>query len=577
MRRVVSLVLLITLTVSLRYNSWAQEQIAAPRLSFDDSVTEEEEGGTIGVPPRPQPAISVPEGTSNPVPSRKLSDSEPGRLSVAPPLSAKVRLVPVPRNQGEAIPKARTVRVDNDVPNMKVVTKGPGTLTVGRSARYVIELSNQSSFAATGVTVRCAIPAWVKLANNEATQGKLSQLPDSDAWEWNLESVKSKGLERLNLDLIPQRGKPFELDVELAVQPRRTKQQITIREAGLKLHLNGPESFVYDEKQKYTVTVSNPGTAPADKVVLKLKGAGHELSESPVGTIPPGGKRIVEIDLSARQVGAFPFEVVATGEPGVRDRVDASLLVRRGEPVVRVVGSDFEFAGTHSPYTVTVENKGNADLTNLMVRLSLPKGAKYISGLTQPQVTAAGVEWSITRIEQGGRAEFPVVLQLNEQGRHDLEARAIAAADLIAKDTTSTTAETAADLKLDVITPRGPQPIGQLVEYEIRVRNIGTADAREISVLAVCAPELSPVSSTGDPAIKNSQVIFRPIKVIERGQQVVYKVKVRAREEGSHAFRVAVMSRYPRLRFASEDTTRYYDRSTQATKFAERQGESDIN
>ena len=534
----------------------APSALPVPLLSFDDGIE----------------TVANPEDNEAPqTPSHASSVSLiPMPASSVPPLAAKLRLLPPKRTPKAAVQaQSKNLHVDSAVPKMRVVTKGPDTLVVGKKSTYVIAVQNLGKDESGAVVVRCSLPSWVELNRQKATAGKVKARKDADSVEWQVASVPASGTQELRLELTPRAGKPFDLNVELAVQPGRSKTQIAIREPKLDVQLKGPKSFVFDEDGRYTVTLSNPGSAPAEAVMLSIRSGDLTLVQKKVGTVPASGQQVVELDLKAALVGNFPVEAVAVADLGLTDNAKSVVLVRRASPQISIQGSAFEFAGTDSLYNVTVSNNGDAPMSYATVKMNLPKNAGYVSGLDNPRVSATDVSWVIDELAAGAHKVFPVVVRLAEKGSHEFKVTATTTDELMAKASATTNADTSADLKLHVSEPRGPQPMGKVVEYEIRVVNIGSDDANNISIIAAYPPELEAVDATGGAAIKSGQVFFRPIKQIDRGKEVVHKVKVRATEAGNHNFRVVVKCQDPNLRFASEDTTRFFDRNARRSRAAE--------
>jgi hypothetical protein len=529
---------------------------AVPLLSFDD-------GRDAVANPEDDEASQTPAEAD-------VGSLIPGPASSVPPLAAKLRLLPPQRTPGTPVPAlSKNLHVDSAVPNLRVVTKGPDTLIVGKKSTYVIAVQNLGTDESGAVVVRCSLPSWVELNRQKATAGKVEVRKDADSVAWQVASVPANGTQQLRLELTPRAGKPFDLNVELAVQPGRSKTQIAIREPKLNVQMKGPESFVFDEDGRYTVTLSNPGSAPTENVTLSIRSGDLTLAQQKIGTVPANGQQVVELDLKAALVGNFPVEAVAVADPGLTDNAQSVVLVRRASPKVSIQGSAFEFAGTDSLYNVTVSNNGDAPMNYATVRMNLPKNARYISGLDSPSLSATDVSWVIEELPAGAHKVFSVVVRLAEKGSHEFKVTAKTTDDLVAKASTATNADTSADLKLNVTEPRGPQPLGKIVEYEIRVANVGSADAKDISIIAAYPPELEAIDVTGDAAIKSGQIFFRPIKQIDHGREVVHKVKVRATEAGNHNFRVVVRCQDPNLRFAAEDTTRYFNRNARRSRAAE--------
>ena len=454
------------------------------------------------------------------------------------------------------------VSFDSAVPNLRATTVGPNTLVVGRSDRYIITLRNESDFEARSIDVRCSIPEWVRLDDQRTTDGNTSQ-PDS-VLIWNVSSVPARGTQRLELALTPTAARAFELNVDIAVRPTQTRKMISIQEPKLAVDFIGPNDAVFGQPSTWQLRVGNPGTGTVNDVALTVFAGTRELGKVEIGSIAAGASRTAVLEVTATEIGTHSLRAMVTGQHELSDSADTSFLVRRGKLSVDVSGSRLDYAGSVPLYNVTLKNTGNAPVNRVLMNISIPEGMEYVSGIPSPSMNVGGVSWVVESLNVDEQVNYPVRLKLDGGGRHPISIVAETADKL--SDTASIVTEslTSADLKLEVHDAPGPRPVGATDEYEIHVTNRGTAVARDIRVVAVCAPEVEPVDVTGNAAIKSGQVFFRPIAEMEPGYKMVFKLRVRAQSPGTHAFRVVVNSFEPELRLAMEESTTYFDKTTGA-------------
>ena len=328
-------------------------------------------------------------------------------------------------------------------------------MVVGRSARYTISLNNLGEFAATDVQVRSSIPDWVHLDESQASGGRVAV--KSKDITWHVDSVAARGSQKLVLDLTPRAGKAFELNVDIAVQPSQTKKQISIQEAKLSVKMNGPSDAVYNQPAIWQVQLANPGTGDAHDVMLDIFAGQEKLDSQAVGTIPAGETRNATLEITATEAGAKNIRAFAYGSPDISDETATDFVCRRGRVSLQLSGPELQYAGDTSEYELTVENTGDAELRNVLLNLDLPTGVTYARGLLSPSVTAGGVSWFADRVAVGETKTFPIQLDLVAGGTHEINAIARTADDLTASASTATESRTAADLKLVVSDPAGPQ------------------------------------------------------------------------------------------------------------------------
>jgi hypothetical protein len=150
-------------------------------------------------------------------------------------------------------------------------------------------------------------------------------------------------------------------------------------------------------------------------------------------------------------------------------------------------------------------------------------------------------------------------------GDNHLKLSAEASGDLTASDLVTTKVEALADLKLYLNDPKGPLPVGEDVEYEVRIVNRGTKAADEISLIVYFSAGLEPISVDGGTStVEPGQVVFDAIPSIQAGHEVAFKIHARADRTGNHICRTELECRDPETRLANEETTRFYGTAASA-------------
>ena len=120
--------------------------------------------------------------------------------------------------------------------------------------------------------------------------------------------------------------------------------------------------------------------------------------------------------------------------------------------------------------------------------------------------------------------------------------------------------ELIADLKLTVLDPAGPQPVGEEIPYRVIIENRGSKTARNVQVIAFFSEGIEPAAAKGNEyAKKEGQVIFAPIDAIAPGAKVELVVVAIADRPGSHRFRAEVECKDIETRLAAEETTKCFE------------------
>jgi uncharacterized repeat protein (TIGR01451 family) len=320
---------------------------------------------------------------------------------------------------------------------------------------------------------------------------------------------------------------------------------------------------IYGQSKVYRLTISNPGTGDAEKVVLMLApvdGSNEAPTRHDVGLIRAGENKSVDMELAARQTGSLMINAVAVAEGNVRAEVNEEILVRRPGLKLAASGPEAKYAGTAGTYSIVVTNPGNAAGKNIAVSAALPPGAKYVSSTGgQFEESENKVVWNIPSLRPGGEQEFELRCAMTAPGSNKLQIEASGANDLHDTIAAITEVQAVAELKLEVIDPPGPLPIGEDMVYEIHIRNRGSKAAENVDVVGFFSRGLEPIVAQGaEHEIAPGQIVFKPIDSIPPSSEVVLKIKARADQPGNHVFRAEVNCLIAGAKLASEETTLFY-------------------
>lgn len=557
----------------------------SPAVSPTRSPTRATPGG-LGARTRPAPSAAVPRGPTATVPARAPYAAPPSRPIFSGTTSprgpaARVatrsqRPAPAGSRQPPAAAERQTERDKNVLfarksPALAVETAGPRKISVGKESVYEVTIRNTGEVAGDGVVVLVDLPAWADVVGAEASTGATHPATAGETAEpfrWQIGRLEAMGRERLALRVVPRQSRPFDLAVRWDYRPEASLTMIEVQEPKLALDLDGPHEVLYGQKEIYKLQISNTGTGDSENVVITLMpmGAGDNQPVSHnLGTIPAGGQKSIEVELTARQVGDLTIKVDVRGDGGVQAELAEKVLVRRAALQVDVLGPKVQFVGTVAAYRIRMVNPGNAPARNVSLSVTIPPGAKYLSGVDGARTEANGtkVAWTVRSLNAGDEQTFTVNCSLDRPGPSRLDVTAKGDADLSASAAAATQVEAIADLALEVKDPAGPVPIGKEAVYELRVRNRGTRNAENVEVVAYFSQGIEPTKVTGGHhRISPGQVVFSPISSVAAGADVVLKITARAGQPGNHVFRAEVQCKPLGAKLSSEETTFFYGDST---------------
>ncbi len=421
------------------------------------------------------------------------------------------------------------------------------------------------------MAVTVHVPSWVEVADKRPSGGRAtldSEGDQSSEVRWTVQQLGAGATEKMELQIVPRESRPVDLAVQWTFTPVGSTAQIEVQEPKLHMTLTGPPDIHFGETKIYTITVSNPGTGDTEHVVLNLLPItpGRDTSATQdLGTLRPGERRSVDVELVAQQAGRLQVRAHAFADGGLRSEASQDVVVRRARLEVEAVGASAKYAGTLSNYQVRVVNAGDATATNVIAVAALPHGAVFKSATEggKLDVQRNEVRWSLGALRPGAARLFDVGCELTQAGDNRLDVRSEAATDLTAVHSVVTRVEALADLKLIVNDPPGAVPVGGDSQYEVRVINRGTKAAENVQIVGYFSDGIEPVAMQGGKGdMADGQVVLQPILRLNPGQEMVFTITARAHTPGNHVFRTELECGTPYTRLAAEEWTTYYSNST---------------
>jgi uncharacterized repeat protein (TIGR01451 family) len=467
-------------------------------------------------------------------------------------------------------PDGTAVLATNRAPVISSEMEGPKQIMIGRDACYHLLLRNEGGASADDFVASIQIPYWADVVNTSATKGVVRLPSDSDrktqgTLDWQIERLEPQAAETLTLHLVPHESRPLELGVTLTHAAIGSKAVVEVQEPKLKLQIAGPDEVLFGKSQIYRLTLTNPGTGPAENVKIDLMPPGgneSSVSTHKLGNLAPGTSKSVEVELTARQAGKLSVKAAASAEGGLASDATKDIFCRKPELEVDWRGPDSQYAGTAATYYFRVRNPGTATAEDVTVHVSLPDGAKFESA-SDGQVfdpDRRDVTWRVGSLRPGDDCYTELKCTVNTPGKNKLQVSAsTSAGDLTDSKVAATNVVGLADLKLDIKDPPGPLPVGEEAVYDINVFNRGNNAAQDVNVVALFSDGLEPTTIEGGPnTVSDGRVSFHGIEKIPAGQTVTLRVHAKAVKPGTHVFRAEVLCKDLEIKLAAEETTRFY-------------------
>jgi uncharacterized repeat protein (TIGR01451 family) len=486
---------------------------------------------------------------------------------------------------GEALQVANggdpSVLVSNQAPIITADIRGPKQIMIGREAVYRVRLQNQGGITAEGVTATVRIPSWADVVGTVATQGAVqpSQSADSPTQlEWQLARVEGRASETLDIRLVPRESRPLELGISWTVAPVGSRAIVEVQEPKIAIEVSGPNEVQFGKPQVFKLTLSNPGTGPAENVKIELVPPGSATEPAathPLGTLAPGESKTVEIELTAREAGKLQIKAIASADGGLTTDMAKEIFCRKPELELDWRGPATQYSGTAATYFFRVRNPGTAPAEDVVVEVVLPEAAEFTTASEgqsfDPQRRL--VTWQVGTLNPGDDNYMELKCVVKKPGANQFH---VAAASAASELTDSAVAETnviaLADLKLEVTDPSGAVAVGEPAVYEVRIANRGASAARDVAVVALFSEGIEPDQAEGAMySITDGRVAFQPIEELPAGREITLRIRAHALQPGTHVFRAEVLCSDAEIKLAAEETTRFYTDEVPEKASAEQQ------
>ena len=453
--------------------------------------------------------------------------------------------------------------------------EGPRSIVVGKEASYRVVLENTSQASAQNLSTAVQVPKWAELRDAVCSAGQVKRSPGDESAEtllWQLDELRAHSSETIQLHLVPRTGRAFQLGVQWRQETAATNTVVEVQEPKLQMEIHGPEQVLFGSPEKYRLALGNPGTGVAENVSITLIPPGSDASLAsthPIGSLAPGEIKEIEMELTAREAGELLLQVNAVAEGNLSAESIKRVKCHKPELELDWRGPEQKYAGTESAYYFRVRNPGNAATSGVELKVRMPAGAKFLTASDSFAYDAATslVIWRLDGLQPEEEQFMQLRCKLDRPGLQEFEVEATSVDGLLSQTSTMQTEVVAlADLKLEVNDPRGAQPTGEPVTYEIRVENRGSTEAMGISIVGLFSEGIDPISVEGAKStIRDGRVSFQPIKRLPPGGKVLLRIRAAASQVGTHTFRAEVSCNDLDIKLASEETTRFFKEDFQWT------------
>ncbi len=518
---------------------------------------------------QPQPLLPVIATTA---PSQPPAPAEIIRVSATeqkekPPPDPPPQAAPEVR-AAVAPPPAPAKEPNGGASAVSVEKIGPEAVNAGQPFTYEIVVRNPGKTPAQFVRVQDQLTGNVRYLRSE---------PKAELFErqllWNLGTLEGGAERRIKVEVLPT-GEGELLATATATCSARTSLRTRIQQPKLSIVKKGPETAQVGETVKFELMISNLGSGPVEKVLLRdLMPAGlqHPAQRSPgdtieadLGTLAPGQSKTIDMTVKAVQAGRFVNQATVSA-PGVAEAsAQSAIVVTDSSLSLRMTGPQQSNPNQELEYSLLVSNGGSGPATGVKLTNQLPDGLDYLSASDGGAWNAAGrsVNWDLGTLAPGQSKAVTMRIRAVKAG--DWKNLAVARTDRgqEARAEVPVHVEGVPALMLEVVDLDDPVEVGAETTYEIRVVNQGTAPCTNIKIGCVGPEGMALLGAQGPVShkLQGNQVTFEPLPRLAAKADALFKVRARGVKPGDWRFRVSLSCDHmPRPVYEDESTQVYSD------------------
>ena len=312
---------------------------------------------------------------------------------------------------------------------------------------------------------------------------------------------------------------------------------------------NGGNAPVLDARLTHSLSRGMTSDTGSNKIVIK------------VGNIQPNEIKTFDLLLKTKDVGIYENKLIATAKDGVSATAVMKTSVQQPKLKVTAKAPSKRFVGNAIKYTTKIVNTGSATAKNVICRMPIPSGTKFVSADEGGRLEKNVVVWKLGSLQPGEEKAFTsrIIAKKIMVIQTSLRAEALGAAPVVTALVTDVAGIPAILLKMQDI--NDPVPVGETETYVISVENQGSLAATGIVVKCILEDSMEFVKSVGDVKSKlvGGNVVFETIKKIEPQDVSTLQVVVRAKKEGDVRFTVEINGNELSRPVREAESTNFYE------------------
>jgi uncharacterized repeat protein (TIGR01451 family) len=516
-----------------------------------------------------------------PAPTPEIKRTDPSglpQLLPAPVIKPPDPGPPVKKKPAEPIKitKPAIVETHRVEPCLSLEMTGPEAANAGQPVEFELTLRNTGKVPVYQVRLESELPDKVRYLGGVPRADQ-----PGDRLQWNIGILDAGAVHHFKMRL--QSNDEGELRPHVVVHCSASCTKVTkLNRAKLTLAMTGPETAMVGDEVAFHIKVTNDGSGPLHKVVLRDRlpeGLTHpqgNFIEAELGTLNAGETRSLTLRTKAIRTGRQLNEITATadGLPAQAIQVaharngDFDAIARTevtiAEPglVLKLLGPASVTVNGEATFQIEVSNPGNAPAQNVKVVDRLPEGLDYIAvseGGKHDPLTHT-IVWNLGTVEKNSKRILVAKARATAvaEGVHTVMAQG--EGGLYARSEAPIAVQGVPAVMFEVVDLADPVALGNEAHYEIRVINQGSCPITSLELRCTLSEGMELLEATGPTASKpqGKLVRFEPYARLAVKADLVFRVKARGVKPGDQRFRAQLYCDQIQQPVTKEESTHVY-------------------
>ena len=315
-------------------------------------------------------------------------------------------------------------------------------------------------------------------------------------------------------------------------------EDIRVVKANIALTKTAPADVVICDPIPMTLVVKNNGSSGLTGVKVDdtlpdgLTSDGKSSLSFDAGNLAAGESKEFKFNAMASKTGQFVNNAKATASQGISASASSTTTVHQPVLALTCKAPEERFMGRPFDVCFNVSNTGDSPAEGTVVTVPIPSGLTFKSATAGGQASGSSVVWNLGSVGASAPQDLCATFTAAAAGTYQFQASAKGTCAKEVSTTCQTKTVGVAAILLEKADDPDPVGIGETTTYTVKVTNQGFADDTNVKVVVIIAPELAPVSATGNGAIDGQTVTFPVVPRLAPKEAVSYQIVAKGVKAG---------------------------------------------